>query len=375
MIWRVLLRTRAMAFKEVRHILRDPQVLIFAVVMPVVLILLYGYAITFDVENVPLVVIDQDQTAASHGLRDSFTVSDTFKVVAERSSPADAEPLFRRGAAKVALIIPTGFERALTGGDEAVAQLLVDGSDNSTASLALGYANAVAMASSQKSALAVLDAPPALTEGRVRTFFNPELQSAVFIVPGIIVVILVMTAVMLTSLTVAREYERGSMEQLFATPVGRLEVILGKLIPYFAISLVQVLLVLTLGVTLFDVPFRGSLIDVYLVTSVFLLAMLMQGLVISIVTRNQMVAAQLAAFSTFLPALLLSGFVFPIDSMPVPLQMLANALPAKYLVHALRAIMLRGSGLEAVAVDIAAISAFFVLMLTVASATFRRTVA
>jgi len=369
---RLLARILAMAEKEVVHILRDRQFLIFALGMPVVLILLFGYAVSFDIERVPLAVVDQDRTADSRALIQKFTASDTFRVVAERQDPKAVETLFRSSVAKVALVIPHGFSRQLKRGQEAKAQLLLDGADNTTASIALGYATAVSLAASRDQLVKLVGDLELPVEIRTRTFFNPRLKSAVFLVPGLMVLVLVMVAVMLTALTIAREYERGSMEQLFATPVGRLEVILGKLAPYFIIGLMQVLLVLTLGVTLFAVPVRGSLLLLFAVSSVFLLAMLMQGLLISVITRNQMVASQIALISTFLPALLLSGFVFPVENMPVALQWIAAALPPKYFVRALRAILLRGNGLEVVGPDMLVLFGFFLVLLALSTARFKR---
>ncbi|GMV43843.1 MAG: hypothetical protein AMXMBFR64_55590 [Myxococcales bacterium] len=372
---RVLLRVRAMATKEVMHILRDPQILAFALGMPVVLILLFGYAVSFDVEHTPLVVVDQDRSPASRQLVDAFTASDTFHEIARTDAPDAAETLFRRSIARSALVIPHGFDAARRAGREAVAQLLLDGSDNMTASIALGYANAVAMSQSQADVARVMGTFEPPIDMRPRMLFNPALRSSVFLVPGLIVVILVIGAVMLTALTIAREYERGSMEQLFTTPVARLEVILGKVAPYFVLGQVQVLLVVTLGVWLFDVPVRGSLPLLFCVASVFLLAMLMQGIVISVVTRNQMVASQVAVISTMLPALLLSGFMFPVENMPLVLQGIASVMPARYLVHGLRAILLRGNGLDVVGPDMLAMGAFFLVLLAIATKRFRRTVA
>lgn len=373
---RFLQRTGAVAAKEVMHVLRDRQVLVFALGLPVVLIFLFGYAVTFDIDHVPLVLIDQDRSPEARALVDAFVTSDSFDIVATHDDPATAETFFRSGVAKAALVIPPGYARRLARGETATTQLLLDGADNTTASVALGFAGAVARAETQANLEEIL----ALVGGRLevpidvrtRTLFNPELESSVFLVPGLMAVILVMVAVMLTALTVAREYERGSMEQLFATPIGRMEVVLGKLGPYFVLGLVQVLIVLALGVALFDVPVRGSLPLLFAVTSLFLLAMLMQGLFISTVTRNQMVASQAAAISTFLPALLLSGFVFPVDSMPAPLQVLASVLPARYLVHALRAILLRGNGVDVIGVDLLAMGGFFLLMLAASVKRFRR---
>ena len=371
---RFFLRCLAMARKEVMHILRDPQILAFALGMPLALMFLFGYAVSFDIEHIPFVVVDGDRTAGSRRLVQAFTASGTFTLVAERDDPEEVETLFRSGSAKAALIIPAGFTRTRQAGREAVAQLLLDGSDNTSASITLGYANAVALASQQQDMAALLGTLEPPPQARVHTLFNPGLRSAVFLVPGLIVLILVMVAVMLTSLTLAREYERGSMEQLFATPVGRAEVILGKLGPYFVIGLVQVLLVVSVGVYVFAVPVRGSLLLLFSVSGLFLLAMLMQGLLISAITRSQMLASQVAAISTFLPALLLSGFIFPVETMPWPLRALASLLPARYFVHALRAILLRGNGLEVIWGDVLAILLFFCFVYALAIGRFRREV-
>jgi ABC-2 type transport system permease protein len=362
-------RTAAVALKEVMHILRDPQVLLFGLGLPILLLFLFGYGVTFDIDHVPVAVVDQDRGRDARELVRAFETSDAFEVVARHDDADAVQALFRNGAAKAALVIPPDFGRRLARGETASAQLLVDGADNTTASVALGFASAVAQAESQRRLVRALDLLggrfEAPVEVRARTFFNPELKSSVFLVPGLMAIILVLVAVMLTALTVAREYERGSLEQLFATPVGRLEVVLGKLGPYFLLALLQVLVVLAVGVTLFDVPVRGSLPLLFATASVFLLAMLAQGLFISAATRSQMVASQVALISTFLPGLLLSGFVFPIDGMPAPLQ----------LVHALRAILLRGNGLDVVAADLAAMGAFFLVMLALAVGRFRRTLA
>ena len=373
---RMLMRTAAMAEKEVTHILRDPQILGVALVMPVVLVLLFGYAVSFDVERIPLVVVDQQQSANSRRIVDSYAAGDIFVVVARRGDPAAVEPLFRSGAAKAALILPPDLDRQLGRNQEARAQILLDGSDNTTAAIALGYAQALALQTSREQMNGVLDLlgaeiDPPLTAD-VRTMFNPGLRSAIFLVPGIIVIILALVAVMLTALTVAREYERGSMEQLFATPVGRVEVIIGKLTPYFVIGMVQVLLVLTIGVVVFDVPVRGSMVLLFTAALLLLLTGLMQGLLISTLTRNQMVASMVAAMSTLLPSLLLSGFIFPVDSMPRLLQWISVVVPARYFIDAIRGILLRGNGLDVVGGDMLALAIFFLVLLLIAVKRFRR---
>lgn len=370
---RLVLRTRAIAGKEVRHILRDPQLLGFALLMPVILLLIFGYAVSFDLHDIPLAVVDQDHTETSRALVRDFEQAGTFVTTVRPTDPSAVEPLFRRDVAKVALIIPPGFARSAARGEVARAQLLLDGSDNTTAATALGYATSIALTGARSSGAASPD--PLLVEARTRTFFNPTLESAVFLVPGLIALILVIVAVMLTSLAVAREYERGSMEQLFSTPVGRLEIILGKLGPNFILGMLQVLIVLLIGVALFEVPVRGSVLAVFAVSAVFIMAMLMQGLLISVLTKSQMLASQLAAITTLLPALLLSGFIYPVENLPAALQALAAILPARYFVEALRAIMLRGNGIGDVLPQLLPLVLFFFAMLVIALRRFRRQLA
>lgn len=364
-------RTMAMVRKEIMHIQRDRQVLGFALVLPLMLLLMLGYAVSFDVEHIPLIVVDQQHTAASRKLVRTFTAGALFHPVAHADA-RDVDELFRAGLAKAALIIPPDFDHQLNRGKTAKVQLLLDGTDNNTAQVARGYADAIIFEVTREFSQADLTRELPI-EARPRTLFNPALRSSVFLVPGLIAVILVIIAVMLTALAVAREYERGSMEQLFTTPVGKLEIILGKLTPYFVIGLIQVLMVVTMGVLLFHVPVHGSLVLLFFVSAVFLLAMLMQGLFISVITRQQMLASQVAALSTMLPSMLLSGFIFPIEQMPVPIRIVAQILPAKYFIHALRAVLLRGNGLSLIATDLLAMAGFFLLMLTASVIRFQRT--
>ncbi len=357
-----LIRMAAIAHKEVAHIRRDPQMLAFALLLPLLLLLLFGYAISFDVDHIALGVVDRDQTPHSRALVRELTAGGLFVEVARASDPSHATQWLRRTEAVAVLVVEDGYARRRLRGEVAPVQLLVDGADNSTASVALGYAMAAASPPPPN--------PP--VRARTRALFNPGLRSAVFILPGLIVFLLVMIAVMLTALTVAREFETGSMEQLFTTPVRRVEIVLGKLLPYFFIGQLQMLLVLTAGVTLFDLPVRGSLWTVGAVASLFLLANLAQGLLISVVTRSQMIASQVAVLTTLLPSLLLSGFVFPVTNMPWPLQVLARIFPASHLVDALRALLLRGNGFDVVAGNAAAIAAFLAAMLVLATRRFRR---
>ncbi|NPC86824.1 ABC transporter permease, partial [Pyxidicoccus fallax] len=215
-----------------------------------------------------------------------------------------------------------------------------------------------------------LPAPP--LEVRVRTLFNPNGRSALFLVPGLAAYLLAIVAVLITALTVAREWERGSMEQLFATPVGRLEIVVGKLLPYLGIGLLQVLLVLTVGAWLFDVPVRGSLVALGLGALLFLVGMLGQGLLISVITRNQVVATQVATMSSMLPSMLLSGFIFPIENLPPPLRVISLLIPARHFVTTLRGVLLRGNGLDVLWPQLVALTLFAALMLTLATRRFQR---
>lgn len=362
-------RILAMAGKEVLHIRRDIRTLYLALAMPVLLLVLFGFGISFDVDHLGLAVVDQDRTAQSRELVRQVTASEEFVVQSEGTAPADGLRELRRGNAIGVLVVPRGFaEDVATGG--AQVQLLVDGSDGNTANQALAKAQALVEQASRKLGGGALRTPP--LEVRVRTLFNPESRSALFLVPGLASYLLAIVAVLITALTVAREWERGSMEQLFATPVGRLEIVVGKLLPYLGIGLLQVLLVLTAGAWVFDVPVRGSLVALGLGALLFLIGMLGQGLLISVVTRNQVVATQVATMTSVLPSMLLSGFIFPIENLPPPLKVVSMLIPARYFVSTLRGVLLRGNGLDVLWPQLLAMAAFATVMLTLATRRFQR---
>jgi ABC-2 type transport system permease protein len=374
---RFAIRVGAIAAKEVLHIQRDPRTLILALVMPVVMLLIFGYGVSFDLERLPIAVADADRTAASRALVRAFTAAGEFQAVAA-VDPAEAEDLFRRGRAVAALVVRPGYGRDLGRGATGHAALLVDGADASTANQVLQKADAVARAETRRVAgeAGLLPAGGVLPlEARAWTRYNPESRSAVFMVPGLAAYLLALGAVLLTALTVAAEWERGSMEQLFASPVGRLDVILGKLLPYLALGFLQLLLVVAVGAAVFDVPLRGSLALLFLFGGVFMVAMLGQGLLVSVVTKNQLVATQAGTLSSLLPSLLLSGMLFPVENMPAPLQVLSRAIPARYLVHGLRGILLKGSGFGQLWPDLVAMAIFAVAVLALATRRFQRRIA
>ncbi|MBU8894708.1 ABC transporter permease [Corallococcus sp. H22C18031201] len=364
-------RILAIAGKEVLHIRRDPRTLYLALAMPVVMLVLFGFGISFDVDHLELAVVDQDGTWASRELVRQFTASKEFVVSTESPSPEQALRDARRGHVVAVLVLPKGFARAVSSGGAQV-QLLVDGADGNTATQVLAKAQALIQVASPRLAGegAPLPAPP--VEVRIRTLFNPGGRSALFVVPGLAAYLLAIVAVLMTALTVAREWERGSMEQLFATPVGRMEIVVGKLLPYLCIGLAQVLLVLTAGAWVFSVPIRGSLPVLGLGALLFLIGMLGQGLLISVVTRNQVVATQVATLTSMLPSMLLSGFIFPISNLPAPLRLLSTLIPARYFVSVLRGVLLRGNGLEVLWPQLGALALFALLILAAAMARFQR---
>jgi ABC-2 type transport system permease protein len=368
---RILGRTLAMAEKEVQHIRRDVRTLYLALAMPVLMLVLFGFGISFDVDHLELAVVDQDRSEASRALVRHFTAAQEFTAVQEGTSPEEAMQALRRGHAVAVLVVPRGFSQDMMRGSAQV-QLLLDGADGNTATQALGKAQALVQAASQRLRPpgASLPAPP--LEVRVRTLFNPTGRSALYLVPGLAAYLLAIVAVLITALTVAREWERGSMEQLFATPVGRLEIVVGKLLPYLGIGLLQVLLVLTVGAWVFGVPVRGSLMALGLAALLFLIGMLGQGLLISVVTRNQVVATQLATMTSMLPSMLLSGFIFPIENLPLPLRLLSTLIPARYFVSTLRGVLLRGNGLAELWPQLVALTLFAALMLAAAMGRFQR---
>ncbi|WP_224361142.1 ABC transporter permease [Hyalangium versicolor] len=368
---RTLNRTLAMAGKEVQHIRRDIRTLYLALAMPVLMLVLFGFGISFDVDHLELAVVDQDRSTASRELVRHFTASNEFTLVQEGTSPEDALRELRRGHAVAVLVVPTGFSQDVGSGG-AQLQLLVDGADGNTATQALAKAQALVQAASARFGPPGVSLPAPPLEVRIRTLFNPTGRSALYLVPGLASYLLAIVAVLITALTVAREWERGSMEQLFATPVGRLEIVVGKLLPYLGIGLLQVLLVITVGAWVFDVPVRGSLGVLGLGALLFLIGMLGQGLLISVVTRNQVVATQMATMTSVLPSMLLSGFIFPIENLPLPLRLLSTLIPARYFVGTLRGVLLRGNGFAELWPQLVALTLFAALMLAVAMGRFQR---
>lgn len=372
-----LQRVRALSEKEVRHVMRDPRTLYLALAMPIVMLLLFGFGVSFNLEHLPLAFVDLDHSESSRALRTRLTAGDPFDDVGSLASPAQAEQELIAGRAIGVIVIPQRFERDLGRRKPTEVQLLLDGSDNNSATQSRAKVDATISALTAALAGQRAQAQVAAIPVEVRTWirFNPEGRSAVYLVPGITALVLAIVAVLLTALTVSREWERGSMAQLFATPVRRLEIVLGKLLPYLLLGAIAVLLVLTVGSWVFDMPFRGSATALGLASLLFIAGMLGQGLLLSVVARNQMVATQMATMSSMLPTLLLSGFVFPIDNMPKVLQAITLVIPARYFIEALRGVLLRGNGLAELWQQILALAIFAAAMVVLSTARFRRTIA
>lgn len=374
-----LQRVTAVARKEFIHIFRDPRSLGMGIAIPMLLLFLFGYALTLDVDRVPLMVWDQSGTTESRDFISHFSGSRYFALAGHANTYREIEGAIDRHGVLMALVIPPDFARKIRTGTAAPVQAILDGSDSNTATIALGYAEAVTQSWSQRVAMEqVRRFGPLPTAGSVdvrpRVWFNNDMVSRNYIFPGLIAVIMMVIAALLTSLTVAREWETGTMEQLISTPLRGPELIAGKLIPYFAIGILDLLLSVLVGEFFFDVPLRGSLWLLFGMSLIFLTCALAFGLLISIVAKNQRLASQIALVTTMLPAFLLSGFIFPIENMPTPIQAVTHIITARYFVTILRGIYLKGVGLGVLAPEVAFLAVFGVVVLALAVRKFRKKV-
>ena len=344
-------RTKAIARKEFLHIIRDARSLMAAIMQPVLMLLLFGYALSLDVDRIPTVIYDLDRTPVSDALIKDFRGSRYFQIVEEAHDYRPIENAMDSRRALLGVVIPNDYSRNLAAGKQAQVQLLLDGSDSNTASIARGYAEGLIQTYAQRqreqaqiqrtgSALAVP------VEARVRVWYNTDLVSRDYIVPGLIAVILMIIAALLTSLTIAREWENGTMEQLLSTPVRPVELALGKLSAYFVLGIVDMLIALAVGIGIFHVPMKGSPVLLFVSSCVFLFGALSWGIFISAMNRTQINAYQFSTVTSFLPAFLLSGFIYSIGNMPLVIQFLALFVPARYFINIVKGIFLKGIGLE-----------------------------
>jgi ABC-2 type transport system permease protein len=361
-----MMRALAVYRKELRQIARDRRTLMIVVVVPAFFLLLYGYALNFDIRHVALAVEDRDGTARSRALVSAFVNSGYFDLVATIYSPQEAEHLLDVDEARAVLVIPEGFARDLTTGPAATVQVIISGDNANTATTVAGYAAAIVRgAGAELAPGAMVRTPPVSVEPRI--WYNPELRSTLFLVPGLIAYIAMITAVASTALSIVREKEVGTMEQVRMAPIGTFSFIVGKTIPYFLIALASSALIILASIALFGLPMRGNWLALLVALSVFLVGAVATGLLISTAADTQQVAFQMALLISFLPTIMLSGFIFPIASMPTALQVITHVVPARYFLVALRGIVLKGAPLAHLVAPLTALAVYAAAMLALAS--------
>ena len=363
--------------KEFRQIRRDSRSLVFMIFLPAFLLVMFGFALNFDVKHIPLAVVDQDGSRASRELTEKFAATEYFDIETRLARTGDVDGLMAREKIRAALVIPETFSEDLLAGRSPSVQFLVDGANAMSGTTAAGYAASILQSYSQRITLEGLARRGAggLTlplKTDVRVWYNPELRSAKFLVPGLMAFILMVILTTSTAFSVVREKERGTMEQLRVSPLPSVALIVGKLVPYVLISLASAHLVLGLGWVLFGVAVKGSYLLLLLAMVLFLVAGLAQGLLISAVTETQQVAFLLSILTTILPTFILSGFVFPVRNMPLVIQVVTYLIPAKYFLVALRAIIIKGAGFPAFWGQVLMLAAFAASTLALSVALLRR---
>jgi ABC-2 type transport system permease protein len=344
-------RTKAILVKELHHITRDRRSLMMALAMPVMMLLLYGYALSLDVDHIRTLIYDQDGTEASRSLMRQFQGSRYFEVAGFVNDYRAIERGIDTNTVLVGIAIPRDFGKDLRSGHGATVQILVDGSDSNTAAIAMGYAESVVQRYSADVRADMQNRragrrPPPPIDARLRVWYNSSLESKNYVVPGLIAVILMIIAGQLTSLTIAREWDMGTMEQIMSTPLRPTEIVLGKMLAYFVVGIIDAAIALVVGVAVFGVPFRGSIWVLAVSTCLFLFGALFWGVFISAAARNQVAAFQLGMLTTFLPSFLLSGFVFALDTMPKAIQVISVIVPARYFVTVVKDVFLKGLGFK-----------------------------
>ena len=372
-----LTRLMAVAKKEVIQIFRDSRSLMIVVIMPVTLMLLFGYGVNLDLKGLPVYVYDRDGSQQSQDLLKRFQASEYFTV----ARVVDGYPAITRalddGNAKMGIVIPWDFSQRLREGGPVQVQALVDGTDDNSANVLIGYTEAVVQGYSAEIQLNWLRArgqpvQPAAVSVETRTWYNEDLESSAFIIPGVLALVMSVIGAFLTSLTIAREWERGTMEQLISTPVSAMEIMLGKLAPYFVLGMFDVIVCALIAIYWFRVPFRGSSITLLVSSALFMVVVLSLGFFISVLAKSQFAASQIALLVTFLPAFLLSGFLFSIDQMPVVLQWITRILPVRYFVSVLKQIFLKGTPTAMLYADLIPLAVFALLLALLATHSFHK---
>jgi ABC-2 type transport system permease protein len=370
-------RILAMTRKEVIQIWRDPLSLMVIIALPLIQLLIFGYAVNLDIKHIPLCVYDRDATQTSQDLLKGFQATDYFNIVHLSDSYRDVVRRIDYGECTVAVVVPPRFSETLHSSGQASVQALLDASDANTANIGMAYALSIVGAYSsqvqidwrQRHGLAAV-APDVTFQPR--TWFNEDLESMANIVPGVVAIVMAVVGAFLTSLTIAREWERGTMEQLISTPIGKLEIQIGKLAPYFVIGMMDTAVCAGVAVWWFGIPFRGSWTVLFGCSVLFLVVVMSLGYLISVTATSQLGASQFAMLATFLPTFLLSGFLFPIEQMPVVVQWITRVLPARYYVFILRNVFLKGTEIRLMAGQLTALAIIAVVLITLATRAFHK---
>jgi ABC-2 type transport system permease protein len=364
-----LRRTGAIARKEWIQVRRDGLSLALAFLLPVILLLIYAYAITLDVHHIRTVLYDQDRSSFSRELVREFDRSEYFTIVGTIEAYKEVDTWLDQGNARVALIIPEDFSRSIHTGRPIPLEIVIDGSESNTAMVAQGYITGIADMFGRR--LSPTATRPAI-DLRTRVWYNPELKSRNFLIPGLIAIIMSVIISLLIALTVSREWDRGTMEQLISTPVKPSELIVGKIVPYFLIGFADTVLAVVISTVFLDVPLRGSISLLALVSAIFLFGGLSFGMLTSIMAKNQLVASQISMLSSFLPSFMLSGFIFTISNMPAVLQAITYVVPARYFVSVLKGVFLKGVGFEVLALEAGFLTLYAVVVFVAANMKFRK---
>lgn len=374
MSWR---RMMVMARKEVVQILRDPQSLMIVIVMPAILVLLFGYGVNIDLKGLPVYVYDCDGSQQSQDLLKHFQASSYFHVVRVVNNYREVTKALDDGHAKMGIVIPWDFSQRLSEGGPVNVQALVDATDDNTANILIGYVEGVVQAYSAQMQSEWLRAHGVALPGtpiavETRTWYNEDLESSAFIIPGVLALVMSVIGAFLTSLTIAREWERGTMEQLISTPVSAIEIMFGKLAPYFVLGMADTVISALIAIYWFRVPFRGSFLTLMASSAMFMVVVLSLGFFISVLAKGQFAASQIALIITFLPAFLLSGFLFAIEQMPMPLQWITRIIPARYYVAILKKIFLKGTPTALLYADLVPLAVFAVVLTVLATRSFHK---
>ncbi len=370
-------RLLVMARKETLQILRDSRSLMIVIVMPVVLVMLFGYGVNLDLKGLPVYVYDQDGTQQSQDLLKRFQASEYFHVERAVSNYGELTRALDDGHAKMGIVIPWDFSQKLNKGGPVQVQALVDATDDNTANVLMGYAQGVVQSYSAEIQINWLRGRGVSVQStpigvETRTWYNEDLESSAFIIPGVLALVMSVIGAFLTSLTIAREWERGTMEQLISTPVSAAEIMFGKLLPYFVLGMADTLVSALIAIYWFHVPFRGSYLTLLVSSAMFLVVVLSLGFFISVLAKGQFAASQIALLVTFLPAFLLSGFLFSIEQMPIVLQWITRIIPARYYVSVLKKIFLKGTPTALLYTDLIPLALFALVLAVLATRSFHK---